>query len=140
MAKIDELFKLMVDKGASDLHLTAGAKPTLRLDGEMHPLDFAELSNEDCQNLIFEILNEKQKRLFIENWELDCSYALDGVGRFRVNVFMQRKGMGAVMRVIPTKIKTAEELGLPPEVLQVIAVHKGLICVTGPTGSGKSTT
>ncbi|HVK61710.1 MAG TPA: type IV pilus twitching motility protein PilT [Bdellovibrionales bacterium] len=140
MAKIDELFKIQVEKGASDLHLTAGSPPQLRLHGEMVPLEYQELSNEDCQALIFEILNEKQKKLFIENWELDCSYSLDGVGRFRVNVFMQRKGMGAVFRVIPTKIKTAEELGLPPELLDLIKCHKGLICVTGPTGSGKSTT
>lgn len=140
MAKIDELFKMMVEKGASDLHLAAGSAPLLRLDGDIVTTGLAELSNEDCQNLIFEILNEKQKRLFIENWELDCSYSLEDVGRFRVNVFMQRKGMGAVMRVIPTKIKTAEQLGLPPEVMQVINCHKGLICVTGPTGSGKSTT
>ena len=140
MAKIDELFKLMVDKGASDLHLASGSEPLLRLDGEMVKTGLAQLTNEDCQALIFEILNEKQKRLFIENWELDCSYSLEDVGRFRVNVFMQRLGMGAVMRVIPTKIKTAEQLGLPPEVMQVIACHKGLICVTGPTGSGKSTT
>lgn len=140
MAKIDELFKLMVDRGASDLHLAAGTQPLLRLDGEIVQTDRPELTNEDCQNLIFEILNEKQKRLFIENWELDCSYSLEDVGRFRVNVFMQRKGMGAVMRLIPTKIKTVAELGLPPEVMQVLACHKGLICVTGPTGSGKSTT
>ncbi len=140
MAKINELFKMMVEKGASDLHLAAGSSPLLRLDGEMTQTGLPELSNEDCQNLIFEILNEKQKRLFIENWELDCSYSLEDVGRFRVNVFMQRKGMGAVMRVIPTKIKSAEQLGLPPEVMQVINCHKGLICVTGPTGSGKSTT
>ena len=140
MAKIDELFRMMVEKGASDLHLAAGSPPLLRLDGEMAQTGMPELSNEECQNLIFEILNEKQKRLFIENWELDCSYSLEDVGRFRVNVFMQRKGMGAVMRIIPTKIKTAEELGLPPEVMQVIQCHKGLICVTGPTGSGKSTT
>ncbi len=140
MAKIDELFKMMVEKGASDLHLSAGSPPLLRLDGDIAPTGMAEMSNEDCQNLIFEILTDKQKRLFIDNWELDCSYSLENVGRFRVNVFMQRKGMGAVMRVIPTKIKTAAELGLPPEVMQVINVHKGLICVTGPTGSGKSTT
>jgi twitching motility protein PilT len=140
MAKIDELFKMMVEKGASDLHLAAGSSPLLRLDGDIAPTGMAELSNEDVQNLMFEILTEKQKRLFIDNWELDCSYSLENVGRFRVNVFMQRKGMGAVMRVIPTKIKTAEQLGLPPEVMQVIQAHKGLICVTGPTGSGKSTT
>lgn len=140
MAKIDELFKIMVERGASDLHLAAGSPPMLRLDGDIVKLEFQELTNDDCQALIFEILNEKQKRLFIENWELDCSYSVEGIGRFRVNVFMQRKGMGAVMRVIPTKIKTAEQLGLPAEVLQVIQCHKGLICVTGPTGSGKSTT
>ncbi|MES2855795.1 MAG: type IV pilus twitching motility protein PilT [Bdellovibrionota bacterium] len=140
MAKIDELFKIQVEKDASDLHLAAGSPPCLRLHGEMHTLEYQELTNEDCQALIFEILTEKQKKLFIENWELDCSYSLEGVGRFRVNVFMQRKGMGAVFRVIPTKIKTAEELGLPPELMDLIKVHKGLICVTGPTGSGKSTT
>jgi twitching motility protein PilT len=140
MAKIDELFKIQVQRDASDLHLTAGSPPCLRLHGEMVQLEYQELTNEDCQALIFEILNEKQKKLFIENWELDCSYSLEGVGRFRVNVFMQRKGMGAVFRVIPTKIKTAEELGLPPELMDLIKVHKGLICVTGPTGSGKSTT
>ncbi|MEK7358015.1 MAG: type IV pili twitching motility protein PilT, partial [Bdellovibrionota bacterium] len=82
MAKIDDLFKIMVQKGASDLHLAAGAGPLLRLDGEMFDLKLPELSNEDVQALIFEILNEKQKRLFIENWELDCSYTLEGVGRF----------------------------------------------------------
>ncbi len=140
MAKIDELFKIMVDKGASDLHLAAGSPPLLRLDGDIVSTGRPELSNEDVQNLIFEILNDKQKRLFVENWELDLAYSVEGIGRFRVNVFMQRKGMGAVMRVIPTKIKTAEQLGLPPEVMQVIQAHKGLICVTGPTGSGKSTT
>jgi twitching motility protein PilT len=140
MAKIDELFRIQVEKDASDLHLTAGSAPCLRLHGEMVQLEYQELTNEDCQALVFEILNDKQKKLFIENWELDCSYSLEGVGRFRVNVFMQRKGMGAVFRVIPTKIKTAEELGLPPELMDLIKVHKGLICVTGPTGSGKSTT
>jgi len=140
MAKIDELFKIMVEKGASDLHLSAGNQPLLRLDGDMTSMGRPELSNEEVQNLIFEILTDKQKKLFVDNWELDLAYSVEGVGRFRVNVFMQRKGMGAVMRVIPTKIKTAEQLGLPPEVMQVIQAHKGLICVTGPTGSGKSTT
>lgn len=140
MAKIDELFKIMVTKGASDLHLAAGAPPYLRLHGEMHKLDLAPLSNEQVQLLLFEILNEKQRKNFIESWELDCSYNLDGVGRFRCNVFMQRKGMGAVFRVIPEKIKTMDELGLPPQLLELISVSKGLVCVTGPTGSGKSTT
>lgn len=140
MAKIDELFNLMVSKGASDLHMTAGSQPYLRLHGEMEIIQMEPLSNEACQALIFEILNEKQKRLFIENWELDCSYTVPGLARFRCNVFMQRKGMGAVFRVIPEKIKTVEELNLPNELLELIKVPKGLICVTGPTGSGKSTT
>ncbi|MCM2280316.1 MAG: type IV pilus twitching motility protein PilT [Bdellovibrionaceae bacterium] len=140
MAKIDELFKIMVTKGASDLHLAAGAPPYLRLHGEMTKLDFAALTNEQVQLLIFEILNEKQRKNFIENWELDCSYTVEGLGRFRCNVFMQRKGMGAVFRVIPEKIKSMDELGLPSQLLDLIAVPKGLVCVTGPTGSGKSTT
>jgi twitching motility protein PilT len=140
MAKIDDLFRLMVQKGASDLHLAAGSPPCLRLHGDMVKLEHKALTNEETQTLIFEILSEKQKRLFIENWELDCSYTVDGLGRFRCNVFMQRKGMGAVFRLIPERIKTAEELGLPPELLEMIKVHKGLVCVTGPTGSGKSTT
>lgn len=140
MAQIDELFKIMVQRGASDLHLASGSPPCLRLHGEMVRLEFKPLTNEECQILIFEILNEKQRRAFLESWEMDCSYAVENLGRFRCNVFMQRKGVGAVFRLIPEKIKTAEELGLPAEVLELIKVHKGLICVTGPTGSGKSTT
>ena len=140
MAKIDELFKIMVAQGASDLHLSAGAQPYLRLHGEMVKLDMRALSNEETQSLIFEILNEKQKHGFVETWELDCSYTVESIGRFRVNVFMQRKGIGAVFRVIPTKIKTMEELGLPTALFDLINTPKGLICVTGPTGSGKSTT
>jgi twitching motility protein PilT len=140
MAKLDELFATMVKRGASDLHLTAGSPPHLRLHGEMVPISEQTLSNEDCQSLVFEILTEKQKRQFVENWELDCSYTVTGLGRFRVNVFMQRKGLGAVFRVIPERIKTVEELGLAPSLLEMINVSKGLILVTGPTGSGKSTT
>lgn len=140
MAKIDELFKLMVEKGASDLHVVSGAPPYLRLHGDMVKLDQPMLTAEDAQLMIFEILTEKQKKEFVTNWELDCAYTIEGLGRFRVNVFMQRKGIGSVFRVIPTKIKTVEELGLPAACLEMINCHKGLICVTGPTGSGKSTT
>ncbi|MDX9731215.1 MAG: type IV pilus twitching motility protein PilT [Bdellovibrionales bacterium] len=140
MAKIDELFKLMVEKGASDLHLVAGAPPYLRLHGDMVKLDMPELTGEEAQNYIFEICNDKQKKEFITNWELDFAYTKEPIGRFRVNVFMQRKGIGVVCRVIPTKIKTVDELGLPSSLLELINCHKGLICVTGPTGSGKSTT
>ena len=140
MAKIDELFKFMVGQGASDLHLTAGAPPFLRVHGEMAALEHRPLSNEEIQALVFEIVSEKHKKLFMESWELDCSYTLEGVGRFRCNVFMQRRGMGGVFRIIPERIKTFEELGLPVSLLDMINVPKGLICVTGPTGSGKSTT
>ena len=140
MAKIDELLTQMVQKNASDLHMSSGSSPYMRVHGEMHNLGLAEMSNEDCQAMIFEILNDKQKKLFVENWELDCSYTVPNLARFRVNVFMQRKGMGAVLRVIPEKIKSAEELNLPRELIDMINIPKGLICVTGPTGSGKSTT
>jgi twitching motility protein PilT len=140
MATIDELFKLMVEQGASDLHVTSGAAPYLRLHGNMIPLNYRELTNQDVQGLIFEILSEKQKRAFVEKWELDFAYTLAGVGRFRCNIFMQRKGLGAVFRVIPEKIKTVQELNLPPAILDMIDCDRGLILVTGPTGSGKSTT
>lgn len=140
MAKIDELFKLMVQKDASDLHLVAGSPPYMRISGEMEKLEMPVISAQEAQDLIFEICNDKQKKEFITNWELDFAYTNEAIGRFRVNVFMQRKGIGVVCRVIPTKIKTAEQLGLPNSLLEMINCHKGLICVTGPTGSGKSTT
>ena len=140
MAQIDELFKLMISQDASDLHLTSGAPPYLRIHGEMVRLEYKELTNEDVQQLIFGILNEKQKQNFIKDWELDTSYAIEGVGRFRCNVFMQRRGLGGVFRVIPTELKTVEELGLPQQVIKLADASRGLILVTGPTGSGKSTT
>lgn len=140
MATIDELFKLMVEQGASDLHITSGAPPFLRIHGNMVPLNYRELSSQDVQGLIFEILSEKQKRAFVERWELDCAYTLQGTGRFRCNIFMQRKGLGAVFRIIPEKIRTTQELGLPAGLMDMIDCDKGLILVTGPTGSGKSTT
>lgn len=140
MAEIDKLFRMMIEKNASDLHLSAGAPPIVRVHGEMVQINHPKLANEAVQALVFEILSEKQKRLFIENWELDCSYNLEGVARFRVNVFMQRRGLGAVFRVIPTEIKTVSELSLPTELLDLVNVPRGLVLVTGPTGSGKSTT
>lgn len=140
MAQIDELFKLMVQQSASDLHITAGAPPYLRIHGQMVRLEHSPLSAQALQSLVFEILTEKQKREFIEDWELDCSYALEGFGRFRCNVFMQRKGLGAVFRVIPTELKTTKELGLPNNIMDLVDVPRGLVLVTGPTGSGKSTT
>ena len=140
MAAIDELFKIMVEQNASDLHLTSGAPPYLRLHGSMVPMNYRDLSHQDIQGLIFEILTEKQKKSFVEKWELDLAYTVAGLGRFRCNVFMQRKGLASVFRVIPEKIKTPQELNLPPSILDLIDCDKGLILVTGPTGSGKSTT
>lgn len=140
MAEIDKLFRLMVEKNSSDMHLSAGTPPYLRVHGDMIPLEMSPLNSEAIQTLIFEILNEKQKRQFVETWELDCSYAIKGVGRFRVNVFMQRRGLGAVFRVIPEVIKTIDELGLPKTLHDLVDVPKGMVLVTGPTGSGKSTT
>jgi twitching motility protein PilT len=140
MATIDDLFRLMVEQKASDLHLTSGAPPFLRLHGNMSPLNYRQLSNQDVQALIFEILTEKQKKAFVEKWELDFAYVVEGLGRFRCNVFMQRKGLGAVFRTIPEKIKTAQELNLPAVITDLTDCDRGLILVTGPTGSGKSTT
>mgnify|MGYP000880063341 CR=1 FL=1 len=140
MAIIDELFKYMVDQNASDLHITSGAPPYLRLHGNMVPMNYKDLSNQDVQGLVFEILTEKQKKTFIEKWELDFAYTVSGLGRFRCNVFMQRKGLAAVFRIIPEKIKTPQELNLPSTLLELIDCDRGLILVTGPTGSGKSTT
>lgn len=140
MAELDKLFRIMTAQGASDLHLSAGSPPYIRVHGDMTALPQEALSTEQVQGLIFEILTEKQRRVFIENWELDCTYQLAGVGRFRCNVFMQRRGMGGVFRVIPEVIKTVEELSLPKVVNELINYNRGLVLVTGPTGSGKSTT
>jgi twitching motility protein PilT len=140
MAKIDEILALMTERGASDLHLTSGSAPYLRIHGEMVKLNYKDVTPEVCQALILEILTEKQRQSFLESWDLDCSYALKGVGRFRLNAFRQRRGVGAVFRRIPEQIQTAEELGLPENLINLLDVSEGLILVTGPTGSGKSTT
>ncbi len=140
MAEIDKLFKLMIQQNASDMHLSSGSAPYFRIHGQMTVLNHPSLDNESIQSLVFEILTEKQKRSFVETWELDTSYAVKGLARFRVNVFMQRRGMGCVFRVIPEIIKSAKELGLPAMLLDLIKVPRGLVLVTGPTGSGKSTT
>jgi twitching motility protein PilT len=140
MARLDDLLRQMKRQGASDLHLTSGSAPYMRIHGDMVKLNYRNVSEETCHSLIFEILTEKQKELFTENWDLDLSYPLHGVGRFRVNVFMQRNGVSAVFRLIPENIKTIDELDLPEQLANLIDVSEGLVLVTGPTGSGKSTT
>ena len=140
MARIDEILNQMMEREASDLHITSGSAPYLRVHGEMVKLNYKDLTPEVCQALLFEILSATQRESFLETWDLDCSYSLKGVGRFRVNVFRQRQGVGAVFRLIPESIKTIQELGLPPNIVNLLDVSEGLILVTGPTGSGKSTT
>lgn len=140
MARIDEILKQMMEREASDLHLTSGSAPYLRVHGDMVKLNYKDLTPEVCQALLFEILSAPQRESFLETWDLDCSYSLKGVGRFRVNVFRQRHGVGAVFRIIPESIKTVQELGLPANIINLLDVSEGLILVTGPTGSGKSTT
>lgn len=140
MAKLDDLFRVMVKHEASDLHLTSGSIPSLRVHGDIQPLNYRELSPNEVRALVYEILKEDQIKKFEEELELDCSYAVEGCGRFRCNIFMQRIGVGAVFRHIPSKILSMKDLGLPPVFKQILQEKKGLICVTGPTGSGKSTT
>lgn len=140
MAKIDELFQTMLEQKASDLHMSAGSPPHLRVHGSIVQLNYRSLSNQEVQSFIFEILTEKQKKQFIEKWELDFAYKVKDVGRFRGNIFMQRKGLGGVFRIIPEEILTVEQLDLPKSMLDLINVDRGLVLVTGPTGSGKSTT
>ena len=140
MARLDELLRQTKLDGASDLHMRSGSAPYMRMHGKMVKLNYKSVSPETCQSLIFEILTDKQKEIFYENWELDLSYPLHGVGRFRVNVFMQRTGISAVFRLIPEEIKTIAELDLPEQLSSLIDVSEGLVLVTGPTGSGKSTT
>jgi twitching motility protein PilT len=140
MARIDEILNQMMEREASDLHLTSGSAPYLRIHGDMVKLNYKDLTPEVCQALLFEILSAPQRESFLETWDLDFSYSLKGVGRFRVNAFRQRHGVGAVFRIIPESIKTVEELGLPAHITNLLDVSEGLILVTGPTGSGKSTT
>lgn len=140
MAKIDDLLRIMVQRDASDLHLTSGSAPYVRIHGEMVKLNYKEVSAEACQAVVNEILSETQRQMFAENWDLDCAYSVKGLGRFRVNVFQQREGVGAAFRLIPEDIQTIKELGLPEQLNGLLQSSEGLILVTGPTGSGKSTT
>jgi twitching motility protein PilT len=139
---INRLFRVMCANKASDLHLSSGMPPLVRLDGEIRPLEeqAAPLSPDDVVQLLDPIMPAKNREEFERRRDTDFAYEIGGLGRFRANVFMDRKGRGAVFRVIPSKILTAEDLGLSPHVLQLCRLNKGLVLVTGPTGSGKSTT
>ena len=138
---MDELLRLMVSSEASDLHLSAGSCPVLRVHGEVQFLkDRGVLDSDIVKDLVYSILDDEVRETFEEHRDADCAYAIPGLSRFRVNVFEDRKGIGTVIRTIPVEILTAEQLGLPPAVLELCFLTKGLVLVTGPTGSGKSTT
>ncbi|TBR26093.1 type IV pilus twitching motility protein PilT [bacterium] len=140
MADLSEILKAGVLKGASDIFISPGRPPMARIQGEMIPLDGAELSADEARRLIFSLLYDEQRAKFEAAQELDTSLNLPGVSRFRVNVHEQRKGVGAVLRVIPAKIPSPAEIGLMPSVVKLAELPRGLVLVTGPTGSGKSTT
>jgi twitching motility protein PilT len=137
---ITQLLAFGVEQGASDCHLSAGEPPMLRVHGDLKKLDYAVLTQEEVHALVYDIMNDAQRKAFEETHECDFSFEMGAVARFRVNVFMQRKGEGAVFRTIPTKILTLEQLEMPAILKQLCEKEKGLILVTGPTGSGKSTT
>src|SRR5512140_3004296 len=138
---IDELLKIAMERKASDLHLKVGNFPHIRLDGELVPLtDQPRISAEDMLNMAFSMMSNRQKQKFKEVAELDMAYGVAGLGRFRVNVFQQRGNVGLVLRVIPTKIRALDELYMPKIIEQICEEARGLVLVTGVTGSGKSTT
>ncbi|MGH7807645.1 MAG: type IV pilus twitching motility protein PilT, partial [Thermodesulfobacteriota bacterium] len=137
---IYELLKVMVENDSSDLHLTAGAPPMLRIDGKLIPIKHPALTPAETKDLCYSVLTDLQKHKFEENWELDFSFGVDGLGRFRGNVYTQRGATAGAFRLIPFKIRNLQELGLPPVVTELIRKPRGLILVTGPTGSGKTTT
>jgi twitching motility protein PilT len=140
MLNIPSLLRFAVAQKASDLHLSAGQAPILRIHGEMVRLDSPPLTKEDTHRLIFDCMNDAQRRVFQEKLECDFAFPLDDLLRFRVNVFVQNRGEGAVFRTIPTRIPKFDELGLPQVLRSMCEEEKGLFLVTGPTGSGKSTT
>jgi twitching motility protein PilT len=139
--QIDDLLRIAVERKASDLHLKVGNFPYLRVDGELLPLaELKRVTAEDMLNMAFSMMSNRQKQKFKESAELDMAYGVAGLGRFRVNVFQQRGNVGLVLRVVPTKIRTLEELNLPAVITRICEERRGLVLVTGTTGSGKSTT
>src|SRR5207237_2586358 len=137
---LSELLKKMIEMGGSDLHITTNSAPRVRVHGRLRPLDMPPLTAADTKALAYSVLTDAQKHRFEENLELDFSFGVRGLSRFRANLFNQRGAVGAVFRAIPYEIKGFDELGLPAVVAQLCDRPRGLILVTGPTGSGKSTT
>ncbi len=140
MAQIDAFFKLMNEQGASDLHLMAGQQPVLRVQGELERVKYDVLNNDSLKAMLYEIAPEEKVKVFEETGDVDFAYEIPELARYRANFFQQRNGIGAVFREIPSTILTCEDLGLPPVVKRLATLPRGLVLVTGPTGSGKSTT
>jgi twitching motility protein PilT len=138
--RIDTLLRIVVDKKASDIHLTVGSPPTVRVDGDLQRLKWRTLTEKDYESLIAPITPEKLLKEWRETGDTDFAYSMGKIARFRVNLFRQEHGSGAVLRMIPPRVLSIEELGLPPLVANVARVSRGLVLLTGPTGSGKSTT
>jgi len=137
---ISDLLSFSVKNKASDLHISAGLPPMIRVDGDIRRINMPELDHKEVHSLIYDIMNDRQRRDFEEFLEVDFSFELPGIARFRVNAFNQDRGAAAVFRTIPTEILTLEDLGCPESFKEMINVPRGLVLVTGPTGSGKSTT
>ena len=138
--RMDDLLRLIVENKASDLHLTAGSKPLARIFGELVALEYPKMTTEDVEGLLSQIVKAYHMDRLKEDWELDFSHSIPGVSRFRGNVMFQRNSLSAALRVIPYEIPDIEALGLPPAIKKLCYLSRGLILVTGPTGSGKSTT
>jgi len=139
-ARIDRFLRLMNDRGASDFHLTVGRPPMLRVSGSMEQIRYRTVAENDWKDMVRPIVPDERWEEFLACGDTDFAYELEGVARFRVNLFRQQRGSGAVLRVIPTRIMSIEQLGLPPQIRRLAEIQGGLILVTGPTGSGKSTT
>jgi len=139
MAQIDAFFKLMNDEGASDLHMMSGQQPVLRIRGDMERVKFKTLDNESLKSMLYEICPEDKIKVFEETGDMDFGYEIPGLARYRCNFFQQKYGIAAVFREIPSDILTCEQLGLPKVIAKLASLPKGLVLVTGPTGSGKST-
>lgn len=138
--KLDDLLRFAHKQGASDLHMSAGLPPMIRVDGDVRRLNVPPLDKDTLREMIFEIMNDTQIKNFEETWEADFSTEVRGVARFRVNVFLQNRGPAVVFRTIPSRVLTLEDLQAPEKFKEIIDVPRGLVLVTGPTGSGKSTT
>ena len=137
---INQLLKETVEKNASDLHLSTGQSPMMRLDGSLQALESPPLDQETLMHMLHTIMDEEQKKTYENDWEIDFSYSLGKDARFRVNAYNQERGAGATFRTIPSIIPTLEELSLPASLQDLCKLRNGMVLVTGPTGSGKSTT